>query len=284
MSEQFPDSSHESADKAPLRKVQLTKSEWHDLHMAADPENDLAAQIVMTEHGLSFDEGDIEISVYDADNDQYQDFVATTDSVDPFTRRRVDNEAVAAAGEPNEYDDMLRTDVELNEANGYSVENAAVVTPESEKNLELKTDYAVNRLEAAGRADPQLLNVIADALKDMPGGLPKDARTLVEVLRRHESAATLVTAYFRDKADAYQSDLPDRVRSNMSKKPGFPGGEVMNSLDVAAMYAWRKISGQWDPSREDGSTDDKRTVGQHREAADQILLAPSISWRSYRER
>jgi hypothetical protein len=276
MSEQYPDSSHESADKAPLRKVQLTKSEWHDLHMAADPENDLAAQIVMTEHGLSFDEGDIEISVYDADNDQYQDFVATTDSDDPFTRRRVDNEAIAAADEPNEYDDMLRTDIELNEANGYSVENAAVVTPESEKNLELKTDYAVNRLEAAGRADPQLLNVIADALKDLPDGLPSDKHALIEMLRSSEVAPSVVTAYLREKTDAYLSDLPDRMQRNEMKKPNFAGGKTMSSRDVVALYAWRKISGQWDPSREDGVTDENATVGQHREAADRILLSPSF--------
>jgi hypothetical protein len=276
MGEQYPGSSHESADKQPLRKVELTKAEWQALHMSADPENDLEAQIVMTTHGLAFNEGDLEVSVYDADNDQRQVFVATTDSEDPFTRRRMDTEAASADNEQNEYDNLYNTDIELDEANGYSVENAAIATPESEKNVEIKIDYSINRLEKAAKADPQLLAVIETVFKDSPEGMPKDARTLIEALRDNETAAAAVTGYFREKAEYYRGDLPDRVQSNGLKKPNFPGGRPMNSLDVVARYAKDKIFGLWDPTREDGETDDNATVGQHREAAERILTAATF--------
>lgn len=277
MSEQFPGSSHESADKAPLRKVELTKAEWQALHyMAVDHENDSDAQIVMATHGLSFDQGDLNVTVYDADTEERQTFVMTTGSDDPFTLRRMDAEVASPNNEPNKYDNLYNTDIELDERNGYSVENAAVVTPESEKNLELKTEYSIDQLEAAGKKDQQLMDVIADALKDLPDGLSGDKHTLIETLRSSEVAASSVTAYLREKVDAYLSDLPNRVQRNEPKKPNFPGGEVMNSRDVVALYAWRKISGQWDPSREDGETDQNATVGQHREAADRILRSPSF--------
>ena len=282
MSEQFPGSSHESADRQPLRRVELTKAEWQALHMAVDP-SDPGAKVVMDMHHLSFDEGDLEVSVYDADNDQHQVFVATTDSGDPFTRRRMDTEVASADSEPNEYDNMYNTDIELDERNGYSVENAAVVTPESEKNLELKTEYSIDQLEAAGKKDQQLMDVIADALKDLPDGLSGDKHTLIEALRSSEAAASSVTAYLREKVDAYLGDLPERIQRNEMKKPNFPGGEVMNSRDVVALYAWRKISGQWDPSAEDGQTDENATVGQHREAANRILRSPSFQREIRRE-
>lgn len=277
MGEQYPGSSYESADKAPLRKVELTKAEWQALHyMAEDYKKDFDAQIVMRTHGLSFDQGDLEVTVYDADTEERQTFVMTTDSTDPFTRRRIEDGVVAPADEPNEYDNMYRRDVELDEANGYSVENAAIATPESEKNVEIKIDYSINRLEKAAKADPQLLAVIETVFKGSPEGMPKDARTLIEALRDNETAAAKVTSYFRDKAEYYRNSLPDRVQSNGLKKPNFPGGQPIRSLDVVALYAKDKIFGLWDPTREDGETDDNATVGQHREAAERILNSHPI--------
>lgn len=192
--------------------------------------------------------------------------------------------AVEIAGPQNDdfnYDRLFDPDYESGLSDAEAIEAArGDNAPESEELKREKLDYSANRLEDAARFDKDILMVISSAYEAAGVAIPADKASFIEHIRDNDQIRTGVKNYLTQKAEYYRSDLPDRPRGYGNKTPNYAGGKTDTSFNVAVEFATRMLAGEWDWKKEDGSVEHdasgKTIVGQHRDAANIILLSPGF--------